>query len=380
MPEGLTIGLPRMYAEAGERRDFLPDFVSRLEKNGARVLLEHSYGSGIGFQPDDYLALAPNVRFVSHAKIYEQDYVLLVRCPDEVDLRRMHPGACLISMLHYPTRPDRVALLRSLEIEAISLDSIKNDEGRRLIENLRSVAWNGVEAAFQTLRQIYPSPGFDSPERGPLYVTLLGAGAVGTHVVQAATRYGDPQLWSWMADRGLPGVQLTVIEYDTARHEDLIRKLLATTDLLVDATQRPDPSLPVVLNEWIADMPLHAVLLDLSVDPYRCDFEPVYVKGIEGIPQGNLDQYVFAPDDPAFERVPPCIPTTHRRYSVSCYSWPGVHPKECMEGYGHQLRPLLRTLIEKGGTETLNPRGNFFERALCRALLSRWSENNYSNH
>ena len=41
-------------------------------------------------------------------------------------------------MLHYPTRPQRVAYLKSLGIEAISLDSLKDENGRRLIQNLRT--------------------------------------------------------------------------------------------------------------------------------------------------------------------------------------------------------------------------------------------------
>jgi alanine dehydrogenase len=119
-------------------------------------------------------------------------------------------------------------------------------------------------------------------------------------------------------------------------------------------------------------MPSHAVLLDLSVDPYDCDGNELIVKGIEGIPQGNLDQYIFRPDDPAYEHVPECVQAKNRRFTVSCYSWPGIHPVECMRVYGRQLRPLLRTLIEKGGTQNIEARGRFFERALSRAMLSRW--------
>ncbi|MGZ9223541.1 MAG: hypothetical protein ACXW4Q_15655 [Anaerolineales bacterium] len=66
------------------------------------------------------------------------------------------------------------------------------------------------------------------------------------------------------------------------------------------------------------------------------------------------------------------VSTKNRRHSVSCYSWPGLHPKECMELYGNQLRTILRMLIEKGGVQHINPRGMYFERAIARAMLSRW--------
>ena len=151
-----------------------------------------------------------------------------------------------------------------------------------------------------------------------------------------------------------------------------MRGLLARTDLLVDATQRPDPSRPVIPNDWLGDLPAHAVIVDLSVDPYDCSPDTRSVKGIEGIPQGSLDQYVFAPNDPAYDDLPECVDRRHRRYVAACYSWPGVHPRECMEVYGRQLQPILRTLIEKGGPAGINPNGRFFERAIGRAQLTRW--------
>lgn len=372
MEPALAFGFARMHQEAGERRDFLPEDIGLIDRLGVSVVLERGYGTGIGYREGDYLQLAPEVKFAGHEEVYCQDYVFVLRCPDERDLQMLHPGACLISMLHYPTRPQRTEWLRTLGVEAISLDSIKDDVGRRLVENLRAVAWNGMETAIRTLRTVYPSPGFDSPHRPPIRVTLLGTGAVGVHVIQAAIRYGNPSLWKDMYDRGAPGIQVTAVDYDTTGHRDSMLDLLQRTDILVDATQRPDPGKPVIPNQWIAAMPAHAVLLDLSVDPYDCGNPPTVVKGIEGVPHGNLDQYVFAPDDPAYDRIPPCIPTANRRWAVSCFSWPGIRPKECMVIYGKQLRPIFRTLIEKGGAQNIDPHGNFFERAISRAMLSRW--------
>lgn len=371
MTREFRIGFPRMHKEAGERRDFLPRIVSILERQGAKIFLEEGYGSGMGFSHDDYTKSAPSLRFVSLHEAYQQDYVLVLRCPNDQELQMMRPGACLISMLHYPTRPHRVQFLQSAGLEAISLDSIKDDTGRRLIENLRSVAWNGVEFAFKTLAKTYPSPGLESPERPPVRVTLIGAGAVGAHVVQSAVRYGNNALRNKLVEQGVSGVEVTVVDFDVTRNAEWMRQVLSRTDILVDATQRPDSTKPVIPNSWIAFLPEHAVLLDLSVDPYDCTVDPPQVKGIEGIPQGNLDQYVFAPDDPAFDRLPPCVQRQNRRHSVSCYSWPGVYPEQCMQVYGKQIQPLLRTLLENGGIKGIRPNGNYFERAIARAQLSR---------
>jgi len=371
MSKPLTFGLARMHMEYGEKRDFLPSLIAELEKRGAQVFLEYGYGAGMGLTEDDYRQVAPNVKFVSHKDVYKQQIVLILRCPEKEDIRLIERNACLISMLHYPTRPQRVAFLKSLGIEAISLDSLKDDTGRRMVQNLRSVAWNGLETGFQVLRRTYPEPGIEAKNRGPIHVTVLGVGAVGVHAVQAANRYGDINLWKTLASRGIPGVQVTAIDFDLSGRDSLMKEILKRTDILVDATQRPDTSKPVIPNDWITWTPEHAVLVDLSVDPYNCTLNPFETKGIEGIPQGNLDQYVFKPDDPAYERIPECIPTTYRRHVVSCYSWPGIHPRECMKVYGAQVRPVLRTILLVGGIKNINSRGPYFQRAIYKALLSQ---------
>ena len=140
----------------------------------------------------------------------------------------------------------------------------------------------------------------------------------------------------------------------------------------MDATHRRDTSKPVVPNNWIAWLPEHAVIVDLAVDPYTLDADPPVVRGIEGIPQGNLDQYIFSIDDPKWDKlVPESIPSIHRRTTVSCYSWPGVHPQACMQHYGHQLEPLIYRLV-KVGYHGISIEGDALERALYRASLKAW--------
>jgi alanine dehydrogenase len=152
----------------------------------------------------------------------------------------------------------------------------------------------------------------------------------------------------------------------------MMEKLMSQSDILVDATQRRDTSKPVVPNEWIEWLPEHAVIVDLAVDPYTLDAEPPVVRSVEGIPQGNLDQYVFPVDDPKWDQlVPNSIPSKHRRTVVTCYSWPGVHPEACMRHYAHQLEPLIYHLVKKG-YDDISIQGDYFERALYRGTLKAW--------
>ena len=368
----MTIGLSRIHKEAGERRDFLPSFVERLVNLGLDIVLEHGYGSEMDLRAADYPS-NQSVKFVDVTECYRQEMVLVLRYPDDEYIKLMRRGSCLISMAHLPTRPGRVASMRDAGVEVLSLDGVVDDTGRRLVENLRSVGWNGLEVAFDALEQSYPR--FADPARDPIRVTVLGAGAVGGHAVAAAINYGKPERRRRLAQAGVPGVVISVVDYDVTGITEIMADLLRRTDILVDATRRPDQSCIVIPNTWLAMLPGHAVLVDLSVDPYDCTVDPPAVKAVEGMPQGSLDKYVIAPADAAWDQVPDCVSTKERRTAVSCYSWPGIHPKECMEIYGKQIFPLVRAITEAGGAAGILSDGStYLHRAVGRALLSRRRE------
>jgi alanine dehydrogenase len=237
-----------------------------------------------------------------------------------------------------------------------------------LVENTEAVGWNGLEASFECLERL--APGRLAPGQPPLSVTVLGSGQVGKYAIDAATKYGHrDKARCWLAE-GRPPIQVTVVGRALMQSEEEVRGLLVKTDVLVDATQRDDPSTPLIPNRWLGDLPVDAVICDLVVDPYVLTGLPRTVRSIEGIPKGNLDRYIFAVGDPAWSTtVPPSIPQLYRRPVVSCYSWPGIHPLACMERYGRQLAPLLTKLIERGGAQGLRPEGDENERALWRASL-----------
>jgi alanine dehydrogenase len=373
----VTVGFPRMHREPSERRDFLPPLIGLLAANGAEVHVERGIGSGMGYTDVDYSMISPDVRVTDEEDCYRQDIVVVLRAP-EGKYHLLRPGTVLVSMLHFATRPARVRMLRDMGIDALSLDLIRNDDGRRLVENLRSVAWNGISSAFAALERNWPELG--GPRHSTVKVLIMGAGQVGRHAVEFATKYGDDARNEAFTRAGLPGVEVVTAGRNLTGDPEYLKARLLMTDVLVDATARRDPSRPLIPNAWLALLPRHAVICDLSVDPYLLDVEPRVVRGVEGIPQGNLDQWEFAPDDPAWDGLPAGIPTGERRTVVSCYSWPGVRPEPCMHVYGSQLAPLLETLVTAGGLDGIDPEARFFERALWRGSLRGWFASGEAEH
>jgi alanine dehydrogenase len=365
-----TIGFPRMQKEPAERRVFLPEFIQYLTTLNASIYLEEGYGSRSGFTFDDYCQGNHAVHMCSRSDAFQQDVVIVLRSPARDEFSLLKRGSCLVSMLHYPTRPVRVKILKDLGIKSISLDSIVNEQNLRLVENMKAVAWNGLEAAFDVLEKRWPR--LVRPDKQPIQVFILGSGMVGKHAVDAATKLGNIERNNLHIQNGGPGSLAITAGRNATGDPSLLEKLFRQSDILVDASQRRDASKPLLPNDWLSWLPEHAVIVDLAVDPYTLDATPPVVRGVEGIPQGNLDKYVFQPDDPDWDNtVPKEIPSKIRRTAVTCYSWPGIHPEACMRHYAIQMEPLMRTLLARG-YDDLSPNGDYFERSLYQATLKNW--------
>jgi alanine dehydrogenase len=366
MKKKASVGFPRMRKEPGEKRVFPPEFIQTLTRY-ADVYLSEGYGSRLGYSYDDFRQGNPSVFQVDQSEAYQKDYIIVLRSPNKEEFELIRPGSCLVSMLHYPTRPQRVERLHRLGICSISLDSIVDDQNLRLVENMRAVAWNGLEVAFDILELIWP--GLERGGGKPFYVLVLGSGMIGKHAVEAATKLGNIERNTRQIEAGGPGSIALTVGRNLSQNRLAMEKLFDQADVLVDATQRRDPSQPVIPNTWLGCLPEHAVVADLAVDPYLLDHEPPVVRGTEGIPMGNLDKYLFRPADPDWEAtIPAGIPSDHRRTTVTCYSWPGIHPEACMDHYARQMTPLMEVLLTTG-YDDLSLEGGYFERALYRARL-----------
>ena len=165
---------------------------------------------------------------------------------------------------------------------------------------------------------------------------------------------------------------MVVVDYDLSGVETYMLERLRVTDLLIDAAHRRDPTVPTVPNAWIGVMPEHATLLDLAADPYDVDGDPPTLKGLEGVPHGSLERFIFEPSDAAWDRATPQVDRTHRRLALSCDAWPGVRPRESMEIYGEQLEDVMDVALSSQPGDWDPRSGHHAERAVARGEMERW--------
>lgn len=350
-----------MHYEENERRDFTPNLFKNLKSYDIDLYLESGYGRKLGFTHDDYRKANPNVQFVDIFDVFQKDLIVVIRSPQTEQIEKMKEGALLFSMLHYPTHEKRNALMQKLGIIPISMDMVTDDLGKRYIEDYVGTAFNAINAAFETWLKLG-----SNGKRLRINVTILGTGGIGRLVADAAVHYGGNVI------ELEPSVVVTSLGRNSTMNKELMKEILMKTDILADATLRHNTSKYIITNSQLGFLPKHSVVLDITADDYDTSVEPIQVKGIEGIPTGFIDNYVFNPQDDSFDTIPTGVRTENRRDVVSCYSWPGVVPLNCVKRYETQLLPFIELLTRKPvrNLDEFIP----LERAIVRGLFSSYSQ------
>lgn len=361
-----------MNKEEGERRDFLPHFFKGFLTLDVEVYLEKGYGNKLGHNESDYLTENINIKFVSQDELYKKDLIVVIRSPEVELINKMHPGSGLISMLHYETRPELKKLLKEREINAYSLDSIVNDFNTRLVVTYEMTALGGVHTAFSKMNENILNG--EKNKEGPIKVTILGMGKLGIEAGLCAFRMYNQFKFQ---EKGVNGISIEFLDKEITSFSNAVTKILKDTDLLVDATRRPDPTKIIIPNQLINFLHKDAIILDLTADPYDTTNSKFQGKAIEGIPHGNLNKFIFDVDDVDDwndDLIPVHVNKEHRRTTVSCNAWPGVMAKECMQVYGEKIWPFIKILILNAFILNENS-DDSNERALYRSTISFFDEN-----
>lgn len=365
-----SIGFPKMHKEEGEKRDFLPELFEDLNEYDVEIFLEDGYGKDLGYVPEDYIQKNKNIIFTSHDEVYKKDLIVVLRAPEIDELNLINEGASLISMLHYETRETRNNILRQKKINCYSMDSMCDDENQRIMVNYRGTSRAGSRIAFEQLKK--QTDNFKNTKNKIINITIIGMGAVSANCAKAFEEYSDKEFLSEDNGRGLI---VHMIPRNITQNFENLKTIIKESDILVDASKRPDPTKIIIRNELINYLPDYAVILDLTADPYNDSISPIQVKGIEGIPTGTLDKYVIEVDDDMYNDIPKTINSKNRRLVVSCNAWPGVDAKDCMKVYGRLITPFLDVVLSKGPLNLDEKSKNIYERSLYRSSLDYYLNN-----
>ncbi len=362
----LTVGFPKIKNFGGDIRDFLPSLFSYLKKfDNIEVFLEKGYGSGFGLNEIDYIEANPKIKFVPEEEVYNKDLIVIIKMPELKNLEKLKDGCSIFTMCHYHTRASYVELFKRKGVKSFSMDAIVDDYGKRIFVDYFRTAYNGSVIAFKELKKSMPD--FYSPHRRPINVTVLGVGFVAQHCARSFEILGDEEFLG----KNIPGIIIKLLPRTVTYSHNLMKTILETTDILVDATSRRDLSEVIVENKSLGYLPDHAIILDLSADRYdEGQFKP-----IEGTILGNLSKMIIYNNDEQYNNLPQNVERSNRRTTVSCNAWPGVTPKESIQFYEVIIKDYLNILLNKNIEEIDKESDNYFERALFRSSLSNYLNN-----
>jgi alanine dehydrogenase len=272
----------------------LKDIAARHE-----VLVEKGAGAGIGTGDSEYEKVG--ARIADKKEVYACALVVRIKAPVEEEVRLMKPGSTIMSMMHLRAVPLLAELLKKYRVNAVPLEKIKDEFGRRKIEALHETGYLGMEKALELW-------GGD-PEKA--VVKVMGYGNVACGAIQCAAR------------------KFARVAVLNKRDIFEMEKHIPGTDVLVNGLKWPHGvrgKVILIRREMLKLFKKGSVILDLIANP------------------------------PGQSPIETCHPTTldNIAYEVDgiihacCWGWPGLDPVGVSRRYSIQLAPILLEIADKG--------------------------------
>ncbi|WP_298615847.1 alanine dehydrogenase [uncultured Thermosynechococcus sp.] len=276
----MRIGVPKEIKDQELRVGLTPDAVHRLRERGHEILIQAGAGEGAGFKDLDYKAAGAKVVVTAEAA-WDADLVIKVKEPLPPEYGYLRPGQLLFTYLHLAANRELTVTLMQSGVTAIAYEAVEETQnGQRHFPLLTPMSKIAGRLAVQFGARFLESPQGGRgvllagiPGVAPGRVLVLGAGVVGTEAVRMAV--------------GL-GARVTVVDINVERlyyletlfgdrveylysTPELIAYLVPLSDLVIGAVLVPGQRPPCLVPESaVSDMPLGAVIVDVTVDQGGC--------------------------------------------------------------------------------------------------------------
>ncbi|MBU1006666.1 MAG: hypothetical protein KKH08_03640 [Candidatus Omnitrophica bacterium] len=265
------------------------------------VLIEKGEGEGIGI-PDSAF-IAAGCKIASRNEVYASDIVVRIKEPSFEEIKLMHPGTVLMSMMHIRCRPKLEEALREQKVIAIPLENLKDQFNRRKVEAVEESGRIGMEYGFKLWGK----------DPASATVKIMGYGNMAVGAIRCAAR------------------KFAKVEILNKKDFLEMEKHIPGTDILVDAINRPyrrdvEKEPFFVTRQMLTLFKKGSVIIDLVSNPKN--HAPV-----ETMRPTTLDDLHYVVDG---------------IYHSSCWGWPGLDPKPIAKRYSLQLMPILLDLADNG--------------------------------
>ena len=190
----MKIGAPKEIFEGENRVALTPQSALQLQKLGYECVIETGAGAAARFSDQDYKDAGVEVVKTGAALWKTCDFIIKVRAPEEVELKRFREGQTLISFIWPAQSEDLLEKLRAKGVTAIAMDMVPRISRAQKMDALSSMAniggYRAVIEASNNFGRFFTGQITAAGKVPPATVLVIGAGVAGLAAIGAAQSMG----------------------------------------------------------------------------------------------------------------------------------------------------------------------------------------------
>ncbi|PCJ76193.1 MAG: NAD(P)(+) transhydrogenase (Re/Si-specific) subunit alpha [Rhodobacteraceae bacterium] len=190
----MKIGAPKEIFEGENRVALTPQSALQLQKLGYECVIETGAGAAARFSDQDYKDAGVTVVKTGAALWKACDFIIKVRAPEEVEVKRFREGQTLISFIWPAQSEDLLEKLRAKGVTAIAMDMVPRISRAQKMDALSSMAniggYRAVIEASNNFGRFFTGQITAAGKVPPATVLVIGAGVAGLAAIGAAQSMG----------------------------------------------------------------------------------------------------------------------------------------------------------------------------------------------
>jgi NAD(P) transhydrogenase subunit alpha len=287
----MIVGVPLEKANAERRVALVPELVPQLAKAGIHVQMEPGAGAAAGF-PD---AAYQNQKVSLESSVLSRaDIVLKVQPPILPEIQSMKEQAVLIGLLSPYSQQEAIKALAARKITAFAMELMPRITRAQPMDTLSAMStiagYKAVLMAADRLHKFFPLLMTAAGTMRPARVFVIGAGVAGLQAIGTARRLGAvveafdtrPVVKEQVESLGAKFVELPLETKDAQektgyakaqteefyqKQQDLMKKSVATADVVITTALIPGKTAPVLINEdMVRAMQPGSIIIDLAAE------------------------------------------------------------------------------------------------------------------
>lgn len=274
----LYIGIPKEISFQENRIALTPLSVALLVNNGHRVVLESGAGIAANFSDTEYAEQGAKIAY-NKKEVFDADILVKIAPPMLEEIEMMHKGQTLISSLQTGTlKQDYLKALMHKKINALCFENLR-DEGN-ILSVVRAmseiVGSTSILIAAEYLSNVTGGKGLmlgGFTGVPPTEIVILGAGTVGEYAARTALALGaevkvfDSSIYRLRRLQNNLGSRV----FTSVMQPIVLNKAIITCDVVIGAIRATHGRSPcIVMEETVARMKPHSVVIDVSIDQGGC--------------------------------------------------------------------------------------------------------------